>query len=51
MGVADVITSLIATRSQAGIQVLDDFNAVQRNAVAVRSSPENWLPRKYREMR
>jgi hypothetical protein len=50
-GVADVITSLIATSSQAGINVFDYFNAVQRNGAAVRASPENWLPWNYREMR
>ena len=49
MGVADVITSLIATSSQAGINVFDYINAAQRNAAAVRASPENWLPWNYRE--
>ncbi|MDH4041981.1 MAG: hypothetical protein OEV88_15120 [Gammaproteobacteria bacterium] len=48
-GVADVITSLITVSNQAGIQVLDDFNALQRNAAAVQVSPENWLPWNFRE--
>ena len=48
-GVADVITSVIATADQAGINVFDYFNAVQRNAAAVRANPENWLPWNYAE--
>ena len=43
-GVADVITSMIATGDQAGINVFDYFNAIQRNAEVVKAHPENWLP-------
>jgi transposase len=48
-GVADVITSMIATGDLAGINVFDYFNAIQRNAAAVKAHPEYWRPWNYDE--
>jgi hypothetical protein len=45
--ISDVITSLIATAMQAGINVFDYFNAIQRHSQAVKEQPEKWLPWNY----
>lgn len=47
--VGDVITSMIATGSEAGINVFDYFTELQRNKDKVKSHPENYLPWNYRE--
>ncbi len=47
--ISDVITSLIATAMQAGINVFDYFNAIQRHSQAVKEQPEKWLPWSYAE--
>ncbi len=45
--ISDVITSSIATAMQAGVNVFDYFNAIQRNSEAVKKNPMNWLPWNY----
>jgi len=45
--VGDVITSVIATAADAGINVFDYFNAVQRHSDKVKADPETWLPWNY----
>ena len=45
--ISDVITSFIATTMQADVNVLDYFNAVQRNRQAVKENPGDWMPWNY----
>ena len=45
----DVITSMIATASRAGINVFDYFTALQQNKEKVRTDPESYLPWNYLE--
>ncbi|VAW56031.1 hypothetical protein MNBD_GAMMA07-493 [hydrothermal vent metagenome] len=45
--ISDVITSCIATAMQAEINVFDYFNTIQRNSLAVKKNPMNWLPWNY----
>ncbi len=45
--IGDVITSMIATASWAGINVFDYFNTLQREQEAVKLNPENYLPWNY----
>jgi transposase len=45
--ISDVITSLIATAMQAGINVFDYFNAIQRHSQLVKDQPEKWLQWNY----
>jgi transposase len=45
--IGDVITSVIATCAQAGVNVLEYLNALQRNPLAVKAHPEQWLPWNY----
>ncbi len=47
--IGDVITSMIATASWAGINVYDYFNVLQRHQEAVKSAPQNYLPWDYQE--
>lgn len=47
--IGDVITSLIATSSEAGINVFDYFTTLQRESAQVRSNPDNYLPWNYLE--
>jgi len=47
--ISDVLTSCIATSMQADVNVFDYFNAIQRNRLAVRENPLNWLPWNYTE--
>lgn len=42
--VGDIITSLIATCAQAGINAFEYFNAIQRDNERVKQTPEDWLP-------
>lgn len=48
--VGDVITSIIATVSCAGVNLLDYLNTIQRHADSVKLNPELWLPWCYEEM-
>jgi transposase len=45
--IADVITSVVATAHQAGINAFDYLIALQRHAEAVKRQPERWLPWNY----
>jgi hypothetical protein len=45
--IADVITSVIATAYQAGINAFDYLVALQRHAETVKRQPEQWLPWNY----
>ena len=45
--IGDVITSLIATASEAGINVFDYFTTLQRENKQVKINPENYLPWNY----
>jgi len=45
--VADVITSVLATCHENGINAFDYLCAVQRHADTVRREPERWLPWNY----
>jgi hypothetical protein len=42
--IGDVITSVIATASESGINVFDYFTTLQREAEQVKSNQENYLP-------
>jgi hypothetical protein len=48
-GVASLLTSLIATCGQAGVNALDDLVALQRHRHAVFHQPAAWLPWNYHE--
>jgi transposase len=45
--ISDVITSVLATCHKQNINAFDYLNAVQRNQLAVKASPEKWLPWNY----
>lgn len=45
--IADVVTSVVATAYQAGINAFDYLVALQRHAEAVKRHPEQWLPWNY----
>ena len=45
--IGDVITSVIATASEAGINVFDYFTTLQRENERVKAKPENYLPWNY----
>lgn len=45
--IGDVITSVIATASESGINVFDYFITLQREAAQVKANPENYLPWNY----
>lgn len=47
--IGDVITSMIATGSEAGINVFDYFTVLQRDKDKVKTNPENYLPWNYLE--
>jgi transposase len=47
--IGDVITSMIATGAQAGVNVFEYFTVLQRNRVEVKKHPENYLPWNYLE--
>ncbi len=46
-GVANILTSLIATAWRAGINVFEYLNDIQRYNDQVRASPELWVPYRY----
>ncbi len=45
--IGDVITSVIATASESGVNVFDYFTTLQREHEQVKSHPENYLPWNY----
>jgi transposase len=45
--IGDVITSLIATAMEAGVNPVDYFNVLQRNGDDVKAHPEKYLPWNY----
>ena len=45
--IADVITSVVATAFEAGVNVFDYLVQLQRHAAAVKQHPEQWLPWNY----
>ena len=45
--IGDVITSVIATSSEAGINVFDYFTTLQREKEQAKANPENYLPWNY----
>ena len=45
--IASILTSLIATWVQAGVNALDYLVAIQAHRQAVRANPEAWLPWTY----
>ena len=47
--IGDVITSMIATGSEAGINVFDYFTRLQRDAEQAKKQPEKYLPWNYLE--
>ncbi|HEY5715022.1 MAG TPA: transposase [Psychromonas sp.] len=47
--IGDVVTSMIATGSEAGINVFDYFTVLQRDKEKVKATPENYLPWNYLE--
>ena len=47
--IADVITSMIATASEAGINVFEYFTHLQQQKEEVKRTPENYLPWNYLE--
>ena len=47
--IGDVITSMIATGSEAGVNVMDYFTLLQREQEQVKAHPENYLPWSYLE--
>ncbi len=49
--IGDVITSVIATASESGINVFDYFTTLQREREQVKANPMNYLPWNYLEIR
>jgi len=47
--IGDVITSMIASASEAGINVFDYFTVLQQDKEKVKTNPENYLPWNYQE--
>ncbi|MFT4806748.1 MAG: transposase [Paraglaciecola sp.] len=47
--IGDVITSMIATGSEAGINVMDYFTLLQREHEHAKAEPEKYLPWNYLE--
>jgi len=47
--IGDVITSMVATASWAGINIFDYLNTLQREQKAVKLAPENYLPWNYQQ--
>ena len=47
--IGDVITSMIATGSEAGINVFDYFTRLQQDAEQAKKQPEKYLPWNYLE--
>lgn len=45
--VGDVLTSLIATSTRAGVNAFEYLNVLQRNPVCVKTHPELWMPWNY----
>jgi transposase len=45
--IGDVITSMIATGSEAGVNVMDYFTLLQREQKQAKAHPENYLPWNY----
>ncbi len=45
--IADVITAVVATAYQAGINVFDDLVVLQRHAERVKDQPQRWQPWNY----
>ena len=45
--IGDVITSVIATASESGINVFEYFITLQREASQVKANQENYLPWNY----
>ena len=45
--IGDVITSLIATATEASANPVDYFNVLQRNTDDVKAHPEKYLPWNY----
>jgi len=45
--IGDVVTSMIATGSEAGINVFEYFTVLQRESEKVKTNPENYLPWNY----
>jgi transposase len=45
--ISDVITSILVICHEHDINAFDYLNAVQRNQLAVKASPEKWLPWNY----
>jgi transposase len=45
--IGDVVTSVIATASEAGINVFDYFTTLQQESAQVKAHPENYLPWNY----
>ncbi len=45
--VSDKITSILATCMESDVNALDYLIAVQRNQLAVRAAPQNWMPWNY----
>ena len=46
-GVANVLTSIIATAHEAGTNLFDYFQALQKNQLAVKKLPALWMPWNY----
>ncbi|MCB1827925.1 MAG: IS66 family transposase, partial [Coxiellaceae bacterium] len=49
-GVANVLISILATADQAGENIFDYLNALQRHYPSIKENPSNWLPWNYRAM-
>ena len=47
--ISDIITSVLACCHEQNINGFEYLNAVQRNQLAVKASPERWLPWNYSE--
>jgi hypothetical protein len=45
--VSDVLTSVLATCQEAQVNAFDYLQSVQRNQLAVRAAPQQWLPWNY----
>ena len=49
--IGDVITSMIATSQQVGVNAVNYFTYIQRHAEQVKAAPQNYLPWQFKEKR
>jgi len=49
--IGDVITSMIATSQQVGVNAVNYFTYIQRHTEQVKAAPQNYLPWQFKDKR